>query len=91
MSGLVLCGYELSGDRQHYFKSGNDDYDYDLHEIQLTQKEAFLERRYLTENMLLLTPYIVLGHVVVLRPSPLPQCLRNEEEKLTQEGRNVTS
>ena len=31
-------------------------------------------------------PTTVLGHVVVLRPSPLPQCPRNVLEELAQVG-----
>ena len=41
--------------------------------------------------MPLLNPTTVIRHVVILRLTPLPQCLNNVVEKLAREGSNVTS
>ena len=53
--------------------------------------ESFLEQKYSTGSMCLLTPTTVLGYVVVQKLTPLPQFLRNAVEKLAQDGRNITS
>ena len=49
-------------------------------------EKALLEQKYVAGNMPLLTPTTALGHVVILRLSPLPQLLRNVVEELALGG-----
>ena len=99
---LTLKTFTLTDRQHHYLTSGNipkieggqihlTPVTISLQKYYWHKKEALLEQTYFTGRMPLLAPTTVLGHVVILRHSPLPKSSTNVVEKLAQEGMNATS